>query len=69
VSQQRLALQAAVAIGTVRAVESGRSVDPSFFTILALVDALDIDREALFDGVASFRLAISPIKPDRQPPD
>jgi transcriptional regulator with XRE-family HTH domain len=42
-SQQQLAGLASVAIGTVRALERARSVDPSFFTVLALARALDLD--------------------------
>jgi transcriptional regulator with XRE-family HTH domain len=51
-SQQHLATQASIAIGTVRSVESGRSVDPSFFTVLAMVDALEI---RLIDLVSELR--------------
>jgi transcriptional regulator with XRE-family HTH domain len=43
ISQQQLATRADVAIGTVRALESGRSVDPSFFTVIAMAEALDLD--------------------------
>jgi transcriptional regulator with XRE-family HTH domain len=42
-SQQQLATAASVAIGTVRALEGARSVDPSFFTVVSLARALDID--------------------------
>lgn len=46
ISQQDLAVRAGVAIGTVRAVESGRVVEPGFFTVLALADALQLDAVA-----------------------
>jgi len=42
-SQQELATRASVAIGTVRAVESGRVVEPGFFTVLALARVLGVD--------------------------
>jgi transcriptional regulator with XRE-family HTH domain len=42
-SQQQLAGLASVAIGTVRALERERSVDPSFFTVLALAQALGLN--------------------------
>lgn len=42
-SQQELAVAASVAIGTVRALERERSVDPSFFTVIALARALQLD--------------------------
>jgi len=50
-SQQVLAANAVVAIGTVRALERGRSVDPSFFTVIALARALDIDAVELLADV------------------
>ncbi len=49
-SQQQLAEQAGVSIGTVRAMES-RSVDPSFFTVLALSRAVALDPEQLIRAV------------------
>lgn len=45
-SQQDLAARAGVAIGTVRAVETGRVVEPGFFTVLALAAALELDAVA-----------------------
>jgi transcriptional regulator with XRE-family HTH domain len=42
-SQQQLAAEASVAIGTVRALEGARSVDPSFFTVTSIAKALDLD--------------------------
>ena len=50
-SQQRLATKADVAIGTVRSLENGRSVDPSFFTILALADALGVQLVDLINEI------------------
>jgi transcriptional regulator with XRE-family HTH domain len=50
-SQQQLAGLASVAIGTVRALERARSVDPSFFTVLALAQALDLDAANLIATV------------------
>jgi transcriptional regulator with XRE-family HTH domain len=51
VSQQALASGAGVAIGTLRALESKRSVDPSLFTILALARELNLDVGELLDGL------------------
>jgi transcriptional regulator with XRE-family HTH domain len=50
-SQQDLANRASVAIGTVRALERARSVDPSFFTVLALARALGLDVRELATAV------------------
>ena len=36
-------MRAGVSIGTVRAIEQTRTVDPSFFTILDLLDVLGVD--------------------------
>jgi transcriptional regulator with XRE-family HTH domain len=52
-SQQHLAARASVAIGTVRALERARSVDPSFFTVLALARALELDVGDLIATVAN----------------
>jgi transcriptional regulator with XRE-family HTH domain len=46
-SQQDLAQRANVAIGTVRALEAGRTVEPGFFTVLALAQALNMDIPSL----------------------
>lgn len=50
-SQQELAQRANVAIGTVRAIEAGRTVEPGFFTVLALAHALNMDVPALLQAV------------------
>lgn len=42
-SQQQLAERSRVAIGTVRALERERSVDPSFFTVVALARTLQLE--------------------------
>jgi transcriptional regulator with XRE-family HTH domain len=47
VSQQEVARRAAVSIGTVRSLEGGRSVDPSYFTVLAIAQALEISMSDL----------------------
>jgi transcriptional regulator with XRE-family HTH domain len=55
-SQQQLAGLASVAIGTVRALERERSVDPSFFTVLALAQALGlsaVDLIGMVTGISS----------------
>lgn len=49
-SQQELAQRANVAIGTVRAIEAGRTVEPGFFTVLALAHALDMDMPTLLQA-------------------
>jgi transcriptional regulator with XRE-family HTH domain len=46
-SQQEVAVAAGVSIGTVRGLESGRSVDPSFFTVLGIARALGIASDEL----------------------
>jgi transcriptional regulator with XRE-family HTH domain len=40
ITQERLAAQAGVAIATVRKIETGVVVEPGYFTVLALMDAL-----------------------------
>lgn len=42
-SQQELAERARVSIGTVRAIETGRTVEPGYFTVLALAETLHLD--------------------------
>lgn len=59
-SQQQLAGLASVAIGTVRALERARSVDPSFFTVLALARALDLDAANLIAAVMDASPVSSP---------
>ena len=46
-SQQRLAQEAGVSIGTIRAIETGRIRDPGIFTVHSIVAALDLPIEAL----------------------
>jgi transcriptional regulator with XRE-family HTH domain len=41
-SQQQLATRAGVSIGTVRALESKRTVEPGYFTVQVLADVLKI---------------------------
>lgn len=50
-SQQALAVRAGIAIGTVRALESGRTVDPGLFTIINVVRALELRLEDVLDQV------------------
>jgi transcriptional regulator with XRE-family HTH domain len=57
-SQQELAQRANVAIGTVRALEAGRTVEPGFFTVLVLAHALDMDIPTLLEAA----------QPSLQPP-
>ena len=63
-SQQQLAGLASVAIGTVRALERERSVDPSFFTVLALARALDLDAANLIRALSAVSPPVSPTSPD-----
>lgn len=44
-TQQELAVRAQVAIGTVRNIETATVVEPGYFTVLALLEALDIAQE------------------------
>lgn len=41
-SQQQLAVQAEVSIGTVRAIETGRTKDPGIFTVRSIALALGL---------------------------
>lgn len=41
-TQERLAARAEVAVSTVRKIESGDVIEPGFFTVLALIDALGV---------------------------
>ena len=40
ITQERLASQAGVAIATVRKIETGVVVEPGYFTVMALIEAL-----------------------------
>jgi transcriptional regulator with XRE-family HTH domain len=40
ITQERLATQAGVAIATVRKIETGAVVEPGYFTVMALIEAL-----------------------------
>jgi transcriptional regulator with XRE-family HTH domain len=42
-TQERLASQAHVAVSTLRKIESGRVVEPGYFTMLSLAEALGVD--------------------------
>lgn len=46
-SQQEVANRARVAIGTVRAIEAFRTVEPGYFTVLALAGTLGLNLEGL----------------------
>lgn len=50
-SQQDLATGAGVSVGTVRALEGNRTVDPSFFTVLAIARYLGVRPEQLIEAV------------------
>ena len=41
-TQERLASQAGVAIATVRKIETGAVVEPGYFTVMALIEALGV---------------------------
>jgi transcriptional regulator with XRE-family HTH domain len=40
ITQERLATKAGVAIATVRKIETGAVVEPGYFTVMALIEAL-----------------------------
>jgi transcriptional regulator with XRE-family HTH domain len=42
-----LAIRAEVAVSTLRKIESGRVVEPGFFTMLSLADALGVELQEL----------------------
>ncbi|UWZ36356.1 helix-turn-helix transcriptional regulator [Dactylosporangium roseum] len=46
-TQENLAGQAHVAVSTLRKIESGRVVEPGYFTMLSLANALGIDLREL----------------------
>jgi transcriptional regulator with XRE-family HTH domain len=46
-TQEQLAGRARVAVSTLRKIESGRVVEPGYFTVLSLADALGVDLRAL----------------------
>jgi transcriptional regulator with XRE-family HTH domain len=46
-TQEQLASQAQVAVSTLRKIESGRVVEPGYFTMLSLATALGIDLQEL----------------------
>lgn len=47
-TQQALATEAGISIGTVRKVEDNEVVEPGLFTVLAIARALDYDIEHFF---------------------
>ena len=46
-TQEQLAMHAQVAVSTLRKIESGRVVEPGYFTMLSLADALGIELREL----------------------
>lgn len=62
-SQQAVAVRAGVAIGTVRALESGRTVDPGLFTVITIVEALGLHLADVLD-----RVGLKPSQPRRGRP-
>jgi transcriptional regulator with XRE-family HTH domain len=46
-TQEQLAIRADVAVSTLRKIESGRVVEPGFFTMLSLADALGVELQEL----------------------
>ncbi|MFC8301654.1 helix-turn-helix domain-containing protein [Micromonospora orduensis] len=48
-TQEQLAGRAQVAVSTLRKIESGRVVEPGYFTILALANAMGVDPHELAD--------------------
>lgn len=46
-SQEQLAARAQVAVATVRKIEKGVVIEPGYFTVLALMQALGVGREDL----------------------
>ena len=44
-TQERLAARAQVAVSTVRKIETGRVVEPGYFTIMALMGVLEVSPE------------------------
>ena len=47
VTQEQLAARAGVSVGTVRKIETGAVVEPGYFTVLALLHALDASPQDL----------------------
>lgn len=54
-SQQDVATRARVAIGTVRAIEGRRTLEPGFFTVVALAMALELDLAAYLPPAAAWQ--------------
>ncbi|HRP99496.1 MAG TPA: helix-turn-helix transcriptional regulator [Terrimesophilobacter sp.] len=52
-SQQRLAVQAGLSIGTVRAIETGRIKDPGIFTVRSIALALGLSLNEMVVDTAS----------------
>ncbi len=46
-TQERLAARAGVAIATVRKIETGAVIEPGYFTVMALIAALDASPDDL----------------------
>lgn len=53
ISQQTLAVAADVSIGTVRAIETGRTVDPGLFTVVRLAAGLGLDMASVLRELSS----------------
>jgi len=66
-SQQALAHRAGIAIATLRAIESGRTVEPGFFTIVELAAVLEIGIEDALERVGQ-RLKREPSIPSDDEP-
>lgn len=49
-TQEQLAARAQVAVATVRKIETGAVVEPGYFTVMALLGALGLGRDANLAG-------------------
>ncbi len=62
-SQQDLAVAAGVSIGTIRAIEQTRTIDSSFFTIIDVLEVLNVDVSEAVEAVRAARRDPDSVRP------